>query len=437
MLNKYKLQYFYYSIVVVGYILQVFVPFMKPGVLATLLMLLIIIQTGNSELKFQKDNNRGISQFLKEITLIDAVVTVYFVYNILSVIWLTFYGLPVSVFSGEFVSSVLPVVFYFAAVSRDDSRTDFYKGFTIAMIILGIVSLVLYLWAPQFYCDYLYKMSYISKADAQTARVRMEAVTGSTSMSFLSIAGMIVASYGIIEAVKKDSTDKSKKRSIAFSVVFFVFSLILVFLSNSRAGMVTAILVIFYLNIVLVFSVKLINKKFFYIEVCVAIAGIIAVCIAMPAMAGKIFARLVSLPGAVGQRSEQWVAAMNNMHGAWLGNGLGANGHRALYISEDVHVVADGGLVKLFCEEGCIGFGLFIYVLISVIVKGIKKIDRCFAEIAVIGTVLLMSIGANVIAFQLCTPVFWYAIGYISKQMRDREDLLAYSIKDRTVEERE
>lgn len=432
MINKCKLQNLYYAIVVVGYILQVVTFKMKPGILATLLMLLILFQTGINE--YSKDKN-AIKKLPWNITLVDAVVTVYFVYNILSIIWFTAYGLPISVFAGEFVSSVLPIVFYYAAVSGDGDRKGFYKGFAVAILILGIVSIVLYMWAPQFYCDYLFNMSYISKADPSTTRVRMESVTGSTSMSFLSVAGMIVAGYGLVEAVKLSKENKDRITGIAISILFFIFCLALVFLANSRAGMVTAMVVILYLNIILVFSIKAIKKRYFYIELALAITLILAICILTPGIAGKIAARLISLPGAVGQRSEQWIAAMNNMHGAWLGNGLGANGHRALYVSENVHVVADGGLVKLFCEEGCIGFGLFIYIYAVICAKGIKKLESCFAEIAIIAAVLLMSIGANVIAFQLCTPIMWYAIGVISKTDREEKDSFLYSIKDRTVGE--
>lgn len=431
MLKKYKLQNYYYTLVVVGYALQVFLSGMKPGVLATLLMLLILFQTCINEARYYKAESGGIKAFFKNVTLVDAVVSAYFIYNIFSVIWLTKYGLPVSVFAGEFVCSVLPVIFYFAAIIHDGNRDRFYKGFAIGFLILGIVSLVLYVWAPQFYCDYLFRMNYISKADASTTRVRMESVTGSTCFSYLSIVGMIVAAYSAVEVISKDINDKSRKREMISAIAFLVFCIALVFLANSRAGMVTALLLIAYLNVLLVFTFKVIDKKYFYGEIAVAVIAILGLCIATPGAVSKIAARLISLPGAVGQRSEQWVAAMNNMHGAWLGNGLGANGHRALYISENVHVVADGGLVKLFCEEGCIGFGLFIYILAVLIAKGIKNLKLCYTEIAIIVSILLMSIGANVIAFQLCTPLMWYAFGAISIRTRNNKDLFSYSIKNR------
>ena len=179
--------------------------------------------------------------------------------------------------------------------------------------------------------------------------------------------------------------------------------------------MVAAILVVVAINWLLFFSFNVMDRKYFYIEVGAIVAIIVLMCVVTPGITHKIWARLESLPGAVGQRSEQWITAINNMFGQWFGNGLGANGHKALGI-EDAKVVADGGLVKLYCEEGAIGFSIFVYILIRLFICGIRDLRKYFAELGIIGTALLMSIGSNIIAFQLCMPIFWYAIGRINSE---------------------
>lgn len=120
----------------------------------------------------------------------------------------------------------------------------------------------------------------------------------------------------------------------------------------------------------------------------------------------------MSLPGAIGQRSEQWVSAINNMYGQWFGNGLGANGHKAIGI-EGAKVVADGGLVKLYCEEGALGFSLFAFIILVIVRQSFKDLKKYFSELGIIMTALLMSIGSNIIAFQLCMPIFYFALGVI------------------------
>lgn len=404
---------YYYLIVFIGYALTLFLNFMRPGVFSALLMVLILLYISYiriQDIKAEYNGKFNIKEYLKSLNLVDIVVAIYFIYNVFSVIWLTSYGYPVSVYANELVSSILPIVFYFVAIGAWENRNDHYRWFLRALLFIGLLSVILYALAPQFYCDYLFNWSYISKADASTARVRMESVIGSTSLSYLGVAGMCIASHFIFT---KDQLENKKVNIIKACFMFF-FSLILVFMANGRAGMVAAILVILFLNYIVVFKLKLLSRKIFYVEIAILVVGIGLMLLVTPSVVYKIWARLISLPGAVGQRSEQWIAAINNMKGAWLGNGLGANGHRALGI-EGAHVVADGGLIKLFCEEGSVGFGLFTYIILTLFIKGYKKIDLVFAEMAIISTALLMSIGSNIIAFQLCTPIFWYAIGSISK----------------------
>ena len=114
------------------------------------------------------------------------------------------------------------------------------------------------------------------------------------------------------------------------------------------------------------------------------------------------------------QRSEQWAATVNNMYSSWLGNGLGANGHKVLGL-EDAHVVADGGLVKLYCENGVIGFSLWLFLVITALKRGVSDIASSYAPLGIVVIALLQSIGSNILAFQICAPVFWFALGMLGR----------------------
>lgn len=417
-----KLPIAYFGLVYLFYFLLLFISGIRTGVMAAGLMVLIAIEAAFI-IKSDK-----LSDF---ISVLNVSVLGYLLYNLFSVVWIMKNGYPVSIFAEEFSNSILPIVFYFAAVitcglvsgEKESNLDKVYKGFLFAFTVFSIICIIMYLWAPQFYCDFLYNMSFISKADASTCRVRMEGFSGSTSISYLGVAAMLVASkymYKNLEMRKQEMKNKKSELScrtylwkfIVYAALF-VFSLAVVFLANGRAGMVAAILVILYLNFLVFFSFDLLNKKILYIEMALIVGLIIVMCIVTPGIAGKIGARLISLPGAVGQRSEQWIAAINNMHGQWFGNGLGANGHKAIGI-EWAHVVPDGGIVKLYCEEGAIGFSLFLYIMIITYRNGIKNIKKCFCELGIIGTALLMSIGSNIIAFQMCMPIVWFSVGAVA-----------------------
>ena len=154
-----------------------------------------------------------------------------------------------------------------------------------------------------------------------------------------------------------------------------LINLVVAFMSNQRSAMVVAILVIVYFNYLIFFEYRAVERKYFFIELAVLAVCFIALCIVSMDTVMKIYYRLVSLPDAIGERSEQWIAAVNNMYSTWLGNGLGANGHRALGI-EGAHVIADGGLVKMYCEQGIFGFSIFLYIVILAFRKGVRNVKE-------------------------------------------------------------
>lgn len=416
----------YYSLVFLGYVVFLFVPAFRTGLFAAILMVAIIIEVGLDLIKSEKA-----SDF---ISLMNISVLVYFVYNFFSFIFILKNGFPISVYVEEFSNSILPAVFYFAVVTvynikNEEGRLSidtFYKLFLYSYAVLNVICIVLYITAPQFYCDYLFNMSLISKADAQTVQVRMEGLTGSTHIGYLGVASMLVAARFMYLSFEKlisdsksfklremDADQKKEFTSFLLYTFLFLFNLVVVFMANGRAGMVCALLVIVYINFLVFIAFKYADRKYLYYEIAACVILIVIMCIAVPDVAYKIWARLISLPGAIGQRSEQWVAAINNMYGQWFGNGLGANGHKALHV-EGAHVIPDGGLVKLYCEEGALGFSLFVYIMIVTFRNGIKDIKNCFCELGIIGTALLISIGSNVIAFQPCMPIFWFAVGVVA-----------------------
>ncbi|MBO4901392.1 MAG: hypothetical protein J5518_01175 [Lachnospiraceae bacterium] len=405
--EKYRFYDLYYILVALGYLSTLLIKGMRPGVFATLLMFFAALELAL---------RRGFT--LK--TLPDRFAVLFFAYQTLSVIWLLAGGFPFSVFAAEFVASALPMVFYFAGRSSEGHSRQWYRDYLIAMLLLGVPGALFYALAPQFYNDWSFAAGYISKADAATTHVRMHSVVGSTCLSFLMVAGMLAGAYFLTKAdgdakgsnmpenTKQAGTGISRAR--IFGILAMALCLLFAIMANQRSGLVAAALVLVYVNVLLFFNLHLLKRKYFWIELLVLAVLFAVICVLRFDFILKYWYRIISLPTAISQRSEQWVAAVNNMYSTWLGNGLGANGHKALGI-EGAHVIADGGLVKLYCENGVIGFSLWLYLLILAVKKGASRIGRYYAELGIVAVGLLQSIGSNMLAFQLCTPIFWYAVG--------------------------
>lgn len=392
--DKYQIYIYYYLIVIMGYILTLASSLVRPGVIASVLLLFIYVQCVLGRPQVLKID-------FKAFNTLDILVSFYFIYNLASGVWCHAYGMPAGVWAGEFSTGCLTMVFYYIGrMISESGREYFYKWFIAAVYLVGFVGLVLYIWGPQFYVDYLFDLNLISKADVPTMRVRMLSVIGSILTGYMSVAGMLASTHILL----KNNAKKGK--------ILFFAGMLLAFLSNQRSAMVAAILVLLYVNYLIFFVFNIIPKKYFLYEL-IALGGAFgAVCIIYFRAILKVYYRLISLPQAVGERSEQWVGAVNNMYNLWLGNGLGANGHRANGITE--HLIADGGLTKIFVELGIIGMSVFVFMMLLCFKYGIRNLRLYAAETGLIAITLIQSIGSNILEFQLATPIFWFAVGVLA-----------------------
>ncbi len=334
-------------------------------------------------------------------TLEDKLFALYLAYNIVSGIWCVYYGIPMSVYLGEISTTALPMVFYYIGRGFDKKDAgNFYVSYIIAALFMGFIGLIMHIWAPQFYIDYSFVNSMISKADAATTRVRMNSLVGSGELAVLETYSVCASAFFI--------RCKDKKQRI-FGFVTLIWAVIFSFLANQRSGMFCVITGIAFFILVDYLTDRTKSKKPIFIEFGVIIAAVIGIFIFARDVFDKYYIRIASIPQGFSERSESWVAAVNDMHNMWLGDGLGSRGHRAEGIQ--YYIVADGGLVKIYTEMGIIGTSIIIFLLVLIYKKSLRKITSVVPEIAVITSAILMSIGSNVLEMELCAPIVYFCLG--------------------------
>ena len=54
--------------------------------------------------------------------------------------------------------------------------------------------------------------------------------------------------------------------------------------------------------------------------------------------------------------------------------------------------------------------------------SGVKNIRKYYAETGILVVGILQSIGSNVLAFQICAPVFWFAAGKMMEDIKNRTE---------------
>ncbi|MCR4591337.1 MAG: hypothetical protein K5668_11020 [Lachnospiraceae bacterium] len=410
----------FYPVVLAAYVLALFFQdVVRPGVVSAIMLMIVVFQLlltnglpllrglhksstspldglHNSKNSPLNGLHNSKSSFLTE----DIILTLWLFFNLLSGIWCVGFGLPLSVYLGEVFTTALPMCFYYCGRQEAAGR-PFSCNYLISVAGIGLIGIVLFITGPQIYIDYLMKLELISKADIPTMRVRMHSVIGSTLLGFLAAVGIPVSVRMVLES--------SGRKGKILAAASGLFMLLLAFLSNQRSAMAAAIFVIVFFNFLVFFEYKLFPKKFFAAECAAIVLFAAGLFLVFRGAFMKVYYRLVSLPGSIAQRSDQWVGAANNMKSIWLGNGLGANGHRAIGFSD--HVIADGGIAKLYVESGIIGTSLFVFLMLLILKKGLKNSKLTAPEVCIILVTLLMSIGSNMMSFALSVPVFYYYAG--------------------------
>lgn len=361
----------------------------------------------------------------------DKVFSLYVLYNLLSGIWCVLFGIPVSVFIGEISTTLLPMMLYYAGRNFDEEyAAKYYHGFIMAALLMGGIGAVFYIWAPQFYIDFSYVNEFISKADAPTMRVRMNSIIGSGPMGAFVAYSTCASAYFLRRREKKERIT---------GLVYIILSILFSFMANQRSAMFCVIMMLVFLNIVDFTADKNKPLKYLFAEAGGILALLLGIFIFARGVFDKFLIRLASIPAGFGERSESWVAAVNNMVNFWIGDGLGSHGHRAADYQE--YIVADGGLVKLYAEMGLIGTAMIIFVAALVYIKSVKRISLVVPEIAIITSAILMSIGSNVLEMELCAPIAYFALGRAVKLLNEKkageEYVGAFSDGDDPVEKRE
>lgn len=379
----------YYIIVTTLYFFTLVKPGLRIGILSS--MLILVFYVGLFPY---------LSGYIRHIQPIDLFVIGYMVFNILSILVVVLRGIPVSVYVREFSNSLLPVCFYFSGRCINKQIIDkFYKNLLYAIMFGIFVGFCLYITKPGFYLSYLKLYGYSS--------TRLSSFWGSIIVGSLSVIAVLISGKKLIESKLKDG-----KKFCLISVFSCVFSM-------QRAAWITCLCVLLVLHYLAFFKWRLIKVRYIVIET--TLLFIAAYLLRMPLIhmiENWISEHSGSQTGMFSSRTGQWISVIKQSD-LLFGQGLGTVGHKALDFEE--FIIADGGLIKLFCESGVIGTFIFISIMLLAIRNGFCFLRNYYMELGIILVMLLQSIGSNIIAFQILTPVFWLSIGVLGNGKHRRE----------------
>lgn len=94
-----------------------------------------------------------------------------------------------------------------------------------------------------------------------------------------------------------------------------------------------------------------------------------------------------------------------------FGLGMGSCGHAAHYAG--CEAITDVEYMKLFYEFGMFGISLLGFIIVSTLIRGIKRIKYLLGEVLILLYYLAAGIGSDSLTFFIFSVMFWYTLGRV------------------------
>lgn len=381
----------YYIVAMLVNFAYIFSNNIRVGVICAIIMMLVVVD--------YMIRNGGIVQ--KTFNSTSLFVIFYVIYNLLAILMGVLNGYSASVGVAEFSNGLLPIIFYFIALEMDKTEEmNFVKSFINVCLFLVLVGIFMYIVKPNIYFSYMQRSIAYFHMSTYLAFPRMHSFVGSVVVGSIACMGLAFQMNALITGI-------SVHRSVLLCIIF----LIGIVLTMQRSAWVFAVM-IFLIMIIYAFNIR--SGSFKYI----IIYGIMVIVIASvmvplyPKLIDMIISRVLSMTTAVQERNSNWDYALQQGIGTLVGHGLGTIGHRTMYIT-DISIL-DGNYFKMIYEIGLIGTTVFIGIMLSIVIKGLKNFRRSAVYLCIVIGILFQAIGSNVLCFQLVVPMFWFAVGRIN-----------------------
>lgn len=386
-----RLAQVYYLINMVGYVYAALHPSFRVGILTGVLVTIMAV--------FALLNRWFESKYY--------IPLLFLSYSIMTIICALAFDYPFSLYFRGFIYNLLPVSFFFIQVI---DLEKLYKWIFNSLLACLIIGYIFYLTVPDSYVTFLYNGGHIGALYKDLANVNMQGLFGLTiTGSFSCCCVLYFFSQWIV-----------KKKWLDF--IKGAFCIYLLFIVGRRSAIGACLILLIVCNIVYYNEFKTIRlRQVFILSVLVVIA-----IIGSSQLLGLIFPtldRVMNVTGAVSERSWNWKANIQQMNVfSWIfGKGIGTSGHMATALG--YLGVNDNSYLLLIAEEGIVGIGIFLIIVIQQFAEFFQKKGKIVEEYVSFFIVLVFMIqafGSNVWEFPILSVLFWLALSNCSwKQVSD------------------
>lgn len=381
----YKTLDFYYFLVIGILSMGMFIPGIRIGVIASMMILYFMYKHLRTGSLFKN--------------YVDVLVMIYILYNTISVLWFIFSGLPISVFIKEYSNSILPMFFYYLGKIDDKNNKNFYQITLKAIILCFVLGFILFIQQPYYYREFLNTIDGIGGTDLILTSSAFRSLVGLTMTGSLGVVGVLISFTNIL-----DSNGRNGK-------IALILCMIAVALTFRRSALFVALAAFFVFHYYGYIKYGMLKKKYLVVELVIVFLIIGYLNDNFADLLTMLNERLMMLSESIDERSDSWVEGL--MYGNLIiGSGLGVFGHKAVEFSDKY--IPDGNYVRMLAELGVIGTSIFLSIIITSLFKGLKNLRGNILEVGIIVGLCIQAVGSDIFSFQLIVPILWYSVGRVN-----------------------
>ena len=341
------------------------------------------------------------------------VVRVYFFYTLVTIISYSFNGRPIMLYFQEmaYVSPTMLIAFV-AADKSIDNKGKFYKILFVSWLICFTIGFYLYFFRPDWYT------TAITLKHAATSW-KNQMLSDDQILEQFRFGSFLLDSYAVsflsmflfpMSVCYFSRANRDKKRLLFLTIIIIAISALL---SMQRIAIVCLIVDVILLYIL---GEKEIKKSMSYI--LILIIGLFLVfggyLIATEEIWEKVLNAFSSdnLDDAInGSRLYQIKTVFNQLDNPITGQGIGSLGGRARELG--LAGISDCCWVKIFCEQGIIGFVMFCALMIKTLKRAFKNKTFYYVEICAIINIMIAMMVSDPLFYQKYVLPFWFMIGRV------------------------
>lgn len=342
------------------------------------------------------------------------LITVFLLYNILSIAIITITGVPIECYANRLKDLLFPMLFFYFGVERSKTDDNFYKSFFYSALACFAVGLVLYVWAPPFYTSYLVSIreetyymgnNYLTEDDIMEYTRFGSFFSSSYAVSYFSIPALCIAFTFIFRKAYKNNV-------YLYLAAFLCF--VSAILCQQRVAMVYSAFVVLFFAF---YGLRHGQRTMLPVLGLVTLLSVVLVLQFVDSSRLSVIDDLLTerfhrldFNDAMSARTGQYERTFHAWNNYLLGDGMGSHSGVALMYKRAV--VTDGEYYRILYENGILGLLLFVAFLFTVFTNALKYMKYYWLELLSVGFFLAAGIGSNSLSMLFYyTPVFWFCMG--------------------------